>query len=169
MQITSLPFWLMIVSMATAVLAIADDQLTLTAADWHHRVNSFQAGLKWLLHRLPVNHAWGDALNWIEMFGDDWTSIVDRIAEHVDYTPDHRLSHRHLHDASGALYEIAFADSLELSKQYRADFVFFEIQCETTHVVRKLEQLAGHHLFKAVQLGNAVADLNDRSDFSDRY
>src|SRR6185295_2986295 len=43
-----------------------------------------------------------------------------------------------------------------------------EIEREATHVVRKLEQLAGHHLFKAVQLGNAVADLDDRSDFRNR-
>src|SRR4029078_9462255 len=99
----------------------------------------------------------------------DWTSIVDRITKHVDHAADQRLAHRHLHDASGGLYDIRFADGLKRTEQHRADFVFFEIEREATHIVRKLEQLAGHDLLKAVQLGNTVADVDDRSDFRNRH
>jgi hypothetical protein len=94
--------------------------------------------------------------------------IVDRVAEHVDHASDERVANRHLHDAAGALYEIAFFDRLKLAKQHRADFVFFEVQRQTANVVRKLEQFAGHDFFKAMKFSDAVADLDDRSDFGDR-
>src|SRR5690349_23288041 len=103
------------------------------------------------------------------MFSDDWTSIVDRVAEHIHHTPDEGLAYRHLHDAAGALDEIAFANGLKLAEQHRTDLVFFEIERKTTHVVRKLEQFAGHHLFKAVQLRDPVANLDDGSDFSNGH
>ena len=40
---------------------------------------------------------------------------------------------------------------------------------QAANVVRKLEQLAGHDLFEAVNLGDAVADLDDRADFHHRH
>ena len=40
-----------------ARLAVADDQLALSAPDRNHRVNGFDSGLQRLAHRLAVNHA----------------------------------------------------------------------------------------------------------------
>src|ERR1043166_6152719 len=53
--------------------------------------------------------------------------------------------------------------------QHRADFVFFEVECEAANLVRKLEQLAGHDFFETVNLSNAVAYLNDGADFGDGH
>src|SRR5262249_59814177 len=99
----------------------------------------------------------------------DWTTFIDRIAEHVDHAADECLADRHFHNASGSFYEIAFANGLKLTKQHRTDFVFFEVQREATNVVWKLEQLAGHYLFQAVQLGDSVTDLDYGSDFGNRH
>src|SRR6185369_9803545 len=137
--------------------------------DRHHCVDRFETCLQWFFHRLSINHTGRDALNRVMMIRDDWTSVIDWIAEHVDHASDERLTHRNFHDAPGALYEIAFADGLKLTKQHRTDLVFFKVQCETTNVVWKLEQLAGHHPFEAVQFGDTVADLDDCSHFSDRH
>src|SRR6185369_9351688 len=148
-----------------ASLPVADNKLTLATPDRHHCIDGFQSCLQWLLHRLSVDYTRRDPFNWVVLFGDDWTSIVNRVAEHVDHAANHRLADRHHHDAARSFHEIAFADRLKLAKQHRAHFVFFKIQSQTANVVRKLEQLAGHDFFEAVEFGDAVADLDDRSDF----
>src|SRR6185503_1138035 len=152
-----------------ACLTIANDQLALTATDRHHRVDRFETCLQWFFHGLSIDHAWRNALNRVVVVGNDWTSVVDRIAEHVDHASDKRVAHRHFYDAPRALYEIAFADGLKVTEQHGANLVFFKVQGETANVVWKLEQFAGHDLFQSVQLGNSVTDLDDGSHFSDRH
>jgi len=87
--------------------------------------------------------------------------------QHVHHASDQRLADRHLHDAPGALHHVAFANRLEVAEQHGADFVLFEVQREAANVMRKLEQFAGHDLFQTVNLGDAVADLDNGSDFGD--
>src|ERR1051325_4418109 len=84
-------------------------------------------GLQWLFHRLPVDYAGRDSLNRRVVLGNDWTTVVDGIAEHVDHASDERVADRNFHDASGALYEIAFTNRLKLAEQHRTDLVFFEV------------------------------------------
>jgi hypothetical protein len=44
-------------------LAVADDQLALTAADGHHAIDRLQSGLERFLHRLTIHDAWCEALD----------------------------------------------------------------------------------------------------------
>jgi hypothetical protein len=154
MQITSLPRWLMIASAAT---------------DRNHRIDRFQTSLQRLFHRLTVDHARGNALNRIVIFSHDRPAIVHRISQRIDDPAHQCLAHRHLHDAAGALHQIAFFYLLKVAEQYRSDFVLFEVEREAAHIVRKLKQFAGHHFFEAVNLGNAVADLDHSADFHDGH
>src|SRR4026207_2253936 len=90
--------------------AIADDQLTLTAPDRDHRVDGLDAGLQRLLHRAPVHHAGGIALDRPELLGVDRALAVDRLAQGVDHAAHQRLADRHLGDALGARHRVAFLD-----------------------------------------------------------
>ena len=66
MQTRPLPFWLMIASIAMAVLpglAVADDQPALAAADRDQRVDGLDAGLDRRVDRLADDDARGDALD----------------------------------------------------------------------------------------------------------
>ena len=151
-----------------ASLTIADDQLALTTTDRHHRVDRFKTCLQWLFNGLSINYTWCDAFYRTVVLSNNWTSIIDWIAEHIDYATDKRIADGHLHNATGAFHQIAFANCLKLTEQHRTDFILFEIERQTSHVVRKLEQFTGHHLFQTVKLGNAVADFNHGAHFTDR-
>src|SRR5207244_8596688 len=66
-----------------AGLAVADDQLALTAADRDHRVDRFVAGLHRLRNRFPPDHARCDLL--------DRRGALRRSEEHTSelQSPDH--------------------------------------------------------------------------------
>ena len=102
-----------------------------------------------------------------ELVGGDGALVVDGLAECVDHAADHRIAHGHAHDLAGALDLVAFLDFGVVAQQHGADLVFFQVHGEARHVVRELEQFAGHDLVEAVDAGNAVADGHDRADFVD--
>ena len=167
MQMTPVSFWLMMVSIATAVLpglAVADDQLALTAADRHHRVDGLQPGLQRLLHRLPIHDAGREALDGRELSGRDRPLAVDRLAERVHDAAEQLVADRHRHDAAGALDDVAFLDLLVFAEQHGADAFLFEVERDAEHAVRELEHLAGHGVVHAVHARDAVADRDDAAD-----
>ena len=116
---------------------------------------------------MAIDDAGRDALDRIEFFSENRSAIVDGVSERINHAAYQRLSHRNLHDAAGALYQIAFFDFLKVAEQNGADFIFLEIERQPAYFVGKLEQLAGHNFLEAVNLGNAVADFNYRADFRD--
>jgi hypothetical protein len=154
-----------------AGLAVADDQLALAAADRDHAVDGLDAGLQRLLHRLAVHNAGRDALDGVVRGGLDRPAVVDRLAERVHHAPDHRLAHRHRHDAARPPDFVAFLDFRVVAQQHRAHLVFFQVQRDPRHAVRKLDQLARHDLLQAVNARDAVADRDHRTDFGyfDRF
>src|SRR5262249_32291366 len=92
-------------------LAVADDQFALSPADGNHRVDGLDSGLQRLLHRLPVHHAWRDALDVDKVLGGDGSFAIDRLAERIDHAPDHRIAYWHGHDAARAADLVAFFDT----------------------------------------------------------
>ncbi len=152
-----------------ARLAVADYQLTLSAADRHHCVDRFEAGLQGFFHRLAVDNAGSDTLDRVIKIGDDLAFAVDRVAESVDDAADHCVAHRNAHDALRPLCFVAFLDLLKIAEEHAPDLIFLKVKSEPANAVRKLEQFAGHYLFQPVNLGDAVADLDDRSDLVDRH
>src|SRR5918911_196967 len=120
-------------------LAVADNQLALSATDGHHRVNRLESGLQRLFYGLAINDAGRDAFNRIVIIRNDQATVVNRIAERVYNAPDQGVADRHLHDAPRALDQIALPDLLKVAEEHRADFVFFKVQSEAAHVVWKFQ------------------------------
>ncbi len=128
MQITSWPFWLMIVSTMSdglAGLAVADDQLALAAADGDHRVDGLDAGLQRLLDGLAVDHAGSLELHGPELLGLDGSLVVERVAQRVDDAAHEGLADRHLQDLARALDHVTLFDERVLAQQHGPDVVFF--------------------------------------------
>src|SRR5262245_40146668 len=148
-----------------AGLAVADDQFALAAPDRDHRVNRFEAGLQRLFHPLAVDDARRDALDRHVILGNDRAFAVGGLSTRVDPAADHRLARRHLDDSFGALDDVTFFDRLKFAEQDRADLVLFEVERESRRALLEFQQLAGHHLFEAVNSGDPVADLDHRADF----
>ena len=150
-----------------AGLAVADDQLALSAADRDHGVHRLDAGHHRLFHGLPRDYARRQALDRVELRRMDRTLAVDRLAQRIDHAADQRLAHRHAHDAFGALDFVAFLDLRVVAQQHRADLVFFQVHGDARHVVRELDQFAGHDLFQAVDSGDTVAHRDHRANLGD--
>ena len=150
-----------------AGLAVADDQLALTAPDRHHGVDGFQAGLQRLLHRLAIDDAGRQTLDRRELLGDDRSLAVDRLSQRVDDAAEHLFADRHRDDAARALHLIAFLDLGELAEEHRADALLLEVQRDAEHAVRELEHLARHRVLDPVHARDAVADGDDAADFGD--
>src|SRR5256884_5590035 len=74
-----------------AGLAVADDQLALSAADRNHAVDRLDAGLQRLTNRLAVEHAPRDALKRAALLRGDGALSVHRLAE-----PIHDAGHQRL-------------------------------------------------------------------------
>ena len=167
MQTRPLPFWLMIVSIGDgglAGLAVADDQLALAAADRDERVDRLDAGLDRRVDRLADDDARGDALDRAGRRRDDRALVVERATERVDDAAEQRRADRDLDDAAGRLDRVAFLDRVGVAEDDRADRLLLEVEGHAHHPARELEQLGRQRAGQPVDLGDAVADLDDGPD-----
>ena len=147
-------------------LAVADEELALTAADGNHRINGLDSGLQRLVHRQPVHHPGRQALDGVEFLGGDGALVVGGLAERVDHAADQRFPDRDRHDALRALDDVAFLDFRVVAEEHRAHLVFLEVQRQARHLVREVEQLAGHHVVEAVDARHPVPHRNHCADFA---
>src|SRR5512135_1137148 len=110
-----------------AGLAVADDQLALTAADGDHAVDGLQAGLQRLLHGLARDDAGSFEFDTSFFLGIDGAAAVDRSAERVDDASDQFFADGNLGDTAGSFHRIALFDHVGFTEQRGADVVFFEV------------------------------------------
>ncbi len=122
-----------------ARLAIADDQLALTAADRHHSVDRLDTGLQRLLHGLAVYYARRQPFERVELRGFNRAFAVDRMTECIDDAPNHGFADRDGHDAPGAAYLIAFFNARVIAQKNTADLVFFQVQRDAHRFRSKLD------------------------------
>ncbi len=146
-----------------AGLAVADDQLALSAADRDHRVDRLEAGLHRLDHRLAVDDAGSLVLGGAGLSGVDVPLVVERAAERIDQAAEQLVAHRNLQQLAGALHGVVLGDLVPLAEEHGADVVLLEVERQADHVVRQLEHLEGHAVVEPVDAGDPVADLEDRA------
>src|SRR5262249_26363294 len=120
-----------------AGLAVADDELALAAADRDHGVDRLDAGLERLLHGLAGDDAGRLHLDPAGVLGFDRPLAVDRLTERVHDAAEQSLTDRHLGDAAGPAYLVAFLDDLLLAHDRDTDVVLFEVQRDAVHAVRE--------------------------------
>ena len=111
-----------------AGLAVADDQLTLAAADGKHRVDGEQAGFHGLIHGLAVNNAGSRCFNGIIVLALNGGAAVHGFAQSVDHTPQEGPAHRHACHLAGAAHGAALHDVGIIAKDHAADLLLFQIE-----------------------------------------
>ena len=147
MQMTSPPFWLMMVSSAMAVLPVWRSPMI--SSRWPRPIGimasmALMPVCSGCLHRLAVDNAGRDALDGKILRGGDGPLAVDRVAERIHHAANQRFADRHRHDAAGAADLVAFLDLREVAQEHRADLIFFQVQRDTGDAVGELDQFAGH-------------------------
>ena len=125
-----------------AGLAVANDQLTLSAADWHHRINGLQSGLHGLIDRLTLNYARRDLLDRRRLCRINRTLAIDWRTQCINNSSQQRLTDGHFKNTAGGLYRVAFRDVLVFTEYNRAHRILLEVQGHTECVSRELEHFA---------------------------
>ena len=148
-----------------AGLAVADDQLALAAADRDHRVDGLDAGLDRRVDRLADDHARRDALDRAGLGARRSAPLPSSGSPSGSTTrPSSACADRHLDDPAGGPDLVAFLDRGGVAEDDRADRLLLEVEGHAHHPVGELEQLGRERGVEAVDLGDAVADLDDRAD-----
>ncbi len=152
-----------------ARLPVADDQLTLPAADREHGVDGLDAGLHRGVHALAHHHVGCDPLDGPVLGRGDRAFAVDRLAQSIDHPADQPVAHRHRHDAPGAAHQVALLDAGIVAHDDDADIVGFQVKGQAHDALaarlgRELDQLHGHDVGQAAGAGDAVSHLEHRSD-----
>ena len=147
-----------------AGLAVADDELTLTATDRRHGIDRLDPGLQRLVHRLAADDARRLHLETAERLRLDRTLAVDRLAEGVHDPADDRVADGDREDAPGGLDRVAFLDVFRLPEHDRTDRVLVEVEREPERSALELEQLVHRGLGESGDAGDAVADLEHAAD-----
>src|SRR6478672_10329653 len=117
MQMRSLPFWLMIVSIATAVLPVWRSPMM--SSRWPRPIGTIAS-----IDFRPVCTGWltarRDLLDHVGHRRVDRTLAVDRLAERVHHAADQLRADRHLEDAARRLDGVALGDVLVRAQHDRA-------------------------------------------------
>ena len=148
-----------------AGLTIADDQLTLAAADRDHRVDRLEAGLHRLVDGLARDDAGRDFLDRRGAGGSDRALAIDRTAERIDDAAKQRFADRHFENAAGGLHRVAFLQMLVVAKHDGADRVALEIQREAesgfASRAGEFQHFALQGIAQAVDADDAVLQRDD--------
>src|SRR5262249_33924985 len=139
-----------------AGLAVANDELPLTAAYRHHGVDRLQARLHRLRHRFSPNHPGRDFLYRVGELARHRTLSVDRLSERVHHAAEQFRPHRNREHPAPARPGAALPDVLLLAEHHRADRVALEVEREPEGIVRKLEHFALHDVRKPVHPADTV-------------
>ena len=148
-------------------LTVTDDELTLTATDRHHGVDSEQTGLNRLAHRGTVDDAGGLELDGATVRGNDVTQAVDGLAERIDDAAEHGAAHGDIHNAASGAALVAFLDGVDGTEQNGADLVTVKVLGKAEDGLTgigalELQKLACHGALEAGDARDAVAYLVDR-------
>ena len=158
-------FWLMIVSMPTAVLPVLRSPMI----SWRwprpiggHRVDGLDAGLQRLadLWRsiTPAPAAPARAVRSASMSPRPSIGLPER----VDHPAEERVADRHREDLAGALDLLALLDAGVVAEDDDADVADVEVQRDAERAALELEQLVGHGGGQALDVGDAVTGRRRR-------
>src|SRR6478672_3681998 len=146
-----------------AGLAVADDELTLTATDRGLRVDGLDAGLQRFFHRLPVDHRGRLQLEDSLCVGNDVAQAVQWYPQWIHHPTEEVVPDRHRQDLSGAPDLLAFLDLLEVAQDDGTDLSHVEVERDAERTARELQQLVGHRRRQPLDPSDAVTGIADRA------
>ena len=148
-----------------ARLAVADDQLALTAADRDHRIDGLQARLQGFAHRLAEDDARRLAFQrHLDRLPADGTLAVERIAQRRDHPAEQRLTHLDRSRMARPAHEVALLDQVRGSQQHGTDVILLEVHHHGLDAVLELEQFVRFGVPESVDADHSVAHLQRRAD-----
>ena len=149
-------------------LAVTDDELALAAADGRHGIDRLDTGLHRLVDRLAAGDPGRDRFQGPRFIGEDRPLIVDRLADRVDDTSDHRLADGHPKECTRGGDGIPFLDACVVAQDHDAHRRFFEVDRDPLDAVLERHHLAGHQAREPIHPCDSVAHLEHLPHFTAR-
>ena len=163
--------WLMIVSVQNSRLArgtVADDELALSAANRHHRVNCLHPRLHRDVNRLAGRNVGGKELDRPSLGRANRALAVDGPAEAVDDATEQSLTYGHLGDSARAAHLAALFNSEGVAHDDRSYAVLLEVERHSDDTALEFKKLVGPDSGEAVDPGDTVSHLNDGANVDHR-
>src|SRR5665811_1291239 len=150
MQTRSPPFWLMIVSIAMAVLPVWRSPMI--SSRWPRPI-----GISASTALMPVST--GEATDLRVT-----TPGAIRSTQRVHHAPEQRGPDGNLHDPAGRLDDVAFLDRGRVAQDDGADRLLGQVEGHAHDAAGKFQELGRQRALQAIDRGDAVTDLDDRPD-----
>ena len=146
-----------------AGLAVADDQLTLTAADGEHGVDGQNTGVQRGVHALALQNTGCLLLNGVVAFGLNGAFAVDGLAQRADDTPQKSIAHRDTGALAAAGDHGAHTNGLGTIEQHNAQLLGLYAFHHTLGTVFKGDDFAVHSAVHAVNVHDAIGGGDDHA------
>ncbi len=146
-----------------AGLAVADDQLTLAAADGEHGVDGEDAGVERRIHALALQNAGGLLLDGVVAHSFNGALAVDGLAQRVDDTAQEAIAHRDAGTLAAAGHHGAHADGLSSVEQHDAQLFRVHALHHALGTVLEGDDLAVHGAVHAFHVHDAVGRGDDHA------
>ena len=144
-------------------LAVANDQLTLTTADWHHGIDRLVTGLNRLINFTTPDNAGRYLFNRIGKLGFDRAFTVDWVTQSVNHTTQHFGASGDFQDTAGTTYFLAFGQAQVITQHHGADRVLLQVKGHAVDAALKLDHLAEHHVGQTMNAHNTIRYGNHRT------
>ena len=137
-------------------LAVADDQLTLTAADGEHGVDGQNTGVQRGVHALALQNTGCLLLNGVVALSLNGAFAVDGLAQRADDTAQKSIAHRNTGALAAAGDHGADADGLSAVEQHDAQLFGVHALHHALGTVFKGDDLAVHSAVHAINVHDAI-------------
>ena len=146
-----------------AGLAIANDQLALSATDGNHGIDGLQPGCKRFFYRLAGHYTGGFPFDQRKGIRLNLTPAIQWLTQGINHATDHGLTGRYRGNSIRSLYQITFFDYRIFAEKYDTNVVFLQIEHHSDDFMGEFYQLPGHYFFQAMDAGNPIPNHQNGS------
>merc|ERR1719391_1671251 len=144
-----------------ASLSVTNDQLTLATANGHKGVNSLDASLHRLRHRLPRDDARSLQANTEPLAGAKGTLAINGVAKGINDPAETLHADGHVDDGTSPLDDIALLDELVVTEDDDTNVVRLQVEGHALQARAEFHHLLSLDILQTIDTGNTVSNRED--------
>ena len=146
-------------------LSVTNDQLTLSSANWHERVDGLQSSHHRLVHGLSWDDTWSFELNSLSLVALDWTSTIDWVTEGIDDSAKKAITDWDIDNGSSSLDNISFLDLSIVTQDDDTNIISLEVKSHTLDARAELNHFTSLYLHETEDTSNTITNGDDSTEF----
>ena len=147
-------------------LTVANEQLTLSATDRNHRIDSLQTRLQRLVNRLTEDHSRCLALqrHLIKLTADA-SFTVERFAQRVNNASQHAFTNHDRSNSAGTFHRKALLNLISRTEQHGTHVILFQVHHNGFNAVVELQKFVSLSVIQSVNTCHTVTHLQHGTYF----